>query len=413
MLCYCSLLAILIVSVASQQCPNQAATEQLLADAHIPGAVIVVVNRTHIVHEQTFGYESLSPLKSMDADRSIFALASVSKTFIAVAVMQLVELNSLDLDADVNEYLASGERRVYHPLYPRHPITLRQLLSHSASINRNDQMEGAFVQLEDAALTSTSLADTCYTYLNPNSSNWLPHEPGTVTLYSNIGSALAALVVERVARMPYDRYVKEKILKPLDIDTTRAAFRLADLATREDLVRHYTFNASRLGWLNGIFPQLNLIQVDCSDWISIPFYGPSFYPANLLRISARSLSKFVRMFINNGSSLLSPRSIATMRTVVSGVVPYESIHLNGSAATVAQTEYGLIWNWRNMDGRRYIGHTGNMPGVANGILINEKSTIAVIVLTNGDATLNNAFSKHMADALTCIQLQLIHAYEIA
>ena len=261
MLYCCSLVAILIVSVAGEQCPNQATREQLLTDAHIPGAVIVVVNRTHIVHEQAFGYESLSPWKSMDADRSIFALASVSKTFIAVAVMQLVELNLLDLNVDVNEYLASAQQRVYHPLYPRHPITLRQLLSHSASIKRNDQMEGAFVQLEDAALTSTSLADTCYTYLNPNSSNWLPHEPGTVTLYSNIGSSLAALVVERVTRMPYYQYVKEKILKPLDIDTTRAAFRLSDFATREDLVRHYTFNASRLGWLNSVFPQLNLAQV--------------------------------------------------------------------------------------------------------------------------------------------------------
>ena len=100
-----------------------------------------------------------------------------------------------------------------------------------------------------------------------------------------------------------------------------------------------------------------------------------------------------------------------MRTVVSGVVPYESIHLNSSAATGSPIEYGLIWNWRNIDGRRYIGHTGNMPGVANGILINEESTLAAIVLTNGDATLNNVVSQHIADALSCIQLRLIHAYE--
>ncbi|CAF4837996.1 unnamed protein product, partial [Rotaria socialis] len=50
----------------------------------------------------------------------------------------------------------------------------------------------------------TTLADICFTYINPNTSNRLPEPPGSVTYYSNEGSALAALVVERMTKMPYD-----------------------------------------------------------------------------------------------------------------------------------------------------------------------------------------------------------------
>lgn len=244
-----------------RQCCDKAFIDDLLFNAHIPGAVALVVNRTGIVFEYSYGYDCLSTLRSTTVNRSIFALASLSKTFIAVSVMQLLQSNHVNLDRDINEYMNSSSERIFHPLYPASNITLRQLLSHSASINRNDHMEGTFVELGDQALTSTGLWNTCYKFLHPNVSNWLPYPPGSVTLYSNIGSSLAALVVERVTRMPYDQYVRENILKPLGIDIGRAAYRLSDLENQNDLVRHYTFNQSRFDLLNQLFPQLELKQV--------------------------------------------------------------------------------------------------------------------------------------------------------
>ena len=160
--------------------------------------------------------------------------------------MQLVELNLIDLDTDINRYLLATDPRIVHPLYPSHPITLRQLLSHSASINRDGEMPFASLRSGDAALVETSLADKCFTYLNPNASNWLPQPPGSVTLYSNIGASLAALIVERVAQMPYGRYVREKILDPLGIHVGEAGFRLSDIHNKEELVEHYVFNTSYL-----------------------------------------------------------------------------------------------------------------------------------------------------------------------
>ncbi|CAF3645388.1 unnamed protein product [Rotaria sp. Silwood1] len=64
----------------------------------------LLVNATHTLYEEAFGYQSLTPKDPRDINKSIFALTSVSKTFIGVAVMQLVEQELIDLDTDVNQY---------------------------------------------------------------------------------------------------------------------------------------------------------------------------------------------------------------------------------------------------------------------------------------------------------------------
>ncbi|CAF4175181.1 unnamed protein product [Adineta steineri] len=321
----------------------------------------------------------------MDVNKSIFVLASISKTFIAVAVMQLVELNRLDLDTDINQYLSSPNQRISHPQYPSHAITLRQLLSHSASIGINEETDLTFMQHEDDAFMQMSLADACFTYLSHNTSNWLPKPPGTVTLYSNVGTSLAGLVIERVTQMPW--------------------LRLSDIEDREELVKQYAFNTSYLKAWNQALPQLNITKNPSLDWLYIPFYSMSIYPAGLLRMSAQSLSKFLRMFMNNGSSLLHPRSIDEMRKVVNGVVPYD----NSNPPILS---FGLIWNWQKLRNRqRYIGHGGSMPGATHSMLINEQGTIGIIVLTNADVSPDNDISIRTRGKIEDIQMSLFSCFE--
>ena len=257
------ILFINIVSINSSNCPNQQSIKESLENVHIPGAAIVVVNATHTLYEQAFGYQSLSPAYPMDINRSIFPIASISKTFIAVAVMQLVEEERVDLDTDINQYLTEPDQPIFHPDYRYHSITLRKLLSHSASIDVSSLVQNTYYKPGDTAFEE-SLADFCFKYVNPNTSYWLPKPPGRVTLYSNEGAALAALVVERVSNMSYIQYVKERILKPLGIDINKTGVQLADFTNTEDLVKHYAYalNTSYLlGW-NQAMPQLNITQTE-------------------------------------------------------------------------------------------------------------------------------------------------------
>ena len=245
------LLLFLIVSfdfigVSSRHCPNRQWIETSLEQIYVPGAAIMVVNQTDILYEQSFGFQSLTPERPIDLNKSIFLLASISKTFIAVAVMQLVEAKRLDLDSDINEYLLKTDPRIFHPFHPNRSITLRHLLSHSASIDNQGEMSFSLIRPADNALGMTKLEDRCFTYLTSNASNWLPNPPGQVSLYSNTGTALVGLIVERVTGIPYHRYVQEKILAPLNISSREAGFYLSDIADLDSLVEHFAFNQSHL-----------------------------------------------------------------------------------------------------------------------------------------------------------------------
>lgn len=237
--------------------------DEKLRSLAVPGAVFIAVNQTHVLYQEHFGYSSLNPPKPMTSHQSIFTLASLSKTFLSVGTMKLVEDNRLDLDEDINAYLFSPYQRLYHPMYPKVSMTIRQLLSHSASINRNDQLEGAFVGIDDQPLDKYRLADVVYRYFSsddPNST-WLPYPPGSVTLYSNIGPTVVAFLLEQIVHMSYEDFIREMTLRPLDIDLRTSSFRLSNLNCREDLVEHLTFNRSQLIHLQEQYPQLHFEEL--------------------------------------------------------------------------------------------------------------------------------------------------------
>lgn len=246
--------------VKGYQCIDHAWIENTLRSAYIPGAAIVVVNNSDIIYEATFGYHSIVPEKQIDIRNSVFTLASISKTFIAAAVMKLVEEKRLDLDTDINEYLAEPHHRIFNPRYPQYSITLRQLLSHSSSIAVNERVQISLYDTEDTAFERSNLAETLFYLLNSNTSNWLPVPPGNASFYSNEGSSLAGLVVERVTNTSFDKYVKDNIFKPLGIDIDKVGVRVSDFKDKEDLVKHYAYaptNDNLLDWLT-IMPQLNV-----------------------------------------------------------------------------------------------------------------------------------------------------------
>ncbi|CAF2124409.1 unnamed protein product [Rotaria magnacalcarata] len=315
----------LVGTGSTTNCPNRQAIEQSLNKVHIPGALIVVVNGTNILYEQDFGSQSLLPLKPMHADQSIFVLASISKTFITVVVMQLVEKKLIDLDTDINQYF-------------------------------------------------------------PNSSNWLSRPPRNVTLYSNEGALLAALVVECVAKISYGQYLRENIFKSLNIYFRTVAVRLSDFQNTEELVKHYAYavNESFIQQWNHEIPQFNC---NLSTSLHFPLFSFSGYPAGLLRMSTISLSMFLRMFINNGYPLHSSQSIAEI--------------------------YELAWHWRTLSNTRlYLGHGGSLPGMIHLMLTNEMNNTGVIVLTNTDTTAPIDLTREIYETVESIHLTLFQCFEI-
>ncbi len=166
----------------------------------IAGATVSVVHDGKLLTARGYGRADTgtpdTPATPVDPVKTLFRVGSVSKTFTATAVMQLVEQGRLDLDADVNRYLD------FTLAEPKGRITLRNLLTHTAGFEPRArpgiEPPGTKLNLHD--YVATDPPDQVYA-------------PGAVPAYSNYGNSLAGYIVQRVSGQPFNRYVSAHILQ--------------------------------------------------------------------------------------------------------------------------------------------------------------------------------------------------------
>jgi CubicO group peptidase (beta-lactamase class C family) len=172
-----------------------------LAERHIPGASLAVVKDGRLFFAKGYGYANLEQRTPLVADQTLVRVGSIAKLFTWTAVLQLVEQGKLDLNADVNNYLADFQIPATYPA----PITLAQLLTHTAGFE--DRQLGITVSSAGGLLPlGTYLAQAMPARVFP---------PGTVTAYSNYGAVLAGYIVERVSGEPFEQYMQQHIVEPL------------------------------------------------------------------------------------------------------------------------------------------------------------------------------------------------------
>jgi CubicO group peptidase (beta-lactamase class C family) len=174
----------------------------------VPGAVIVVVKDGKAILSRGYGMADVRDRTPVDPARTLFRVASISKTFTWTAVMQLVEVGKVDLDGNINEYLdfrIDGRNGA--------PITIRHLMTHTAGF---EEMGNAPF-LDDPADLIT---------LERFVKQFTPERiygPGTTPAYSNYGAALAGYIVQRVSGLSFDDYMDQKVLAPVGM--TSSTFR--------------------------------------------------------------------------------------------------------------------------------------------------------------------------------------------
>ena len=179
----------------------------LLAEYNVPGATVAVVKDGELVLAKGYGYANLRNRTAVNADQTLFHIGSTTKLFTWTAVMQLVAEGTIDLDADVNTYL--NDFRI-PDTYPGSPVTMRHLMTHTAGF-------------EDVTRHSTVLDVKDLISYRDYCANNIPERvwpPGEVSSYSNYGTVLAGIVVEDVSGMPFDEYLRSRILSPLGMNRT-------------------------------------------------------------------------------------------------------------------------------------------------------------------------------------------------
>lgn len=257
--------------------------EDLRVRFKLTSIAAVVVNDGAVVVSDAWGTANVDAGEAADS-ATIYSLASCSKPFVGLALAVLLEEQpDIDLDADINGIL-DWDAPVMHPQFSDTPLTLRHLVEHRSGIVADsdadydtypkpdpDQSLSVFLQ----ALLATDGA-------------WLPTAPGAAYEYSNLGVALAALIIEEASGEDFRAFTKSRLFDPIGMADTRWFY--GDLAASQQ-ARH-------------------AIPYD-DEGFAYEIYGFNDYPSGLLRSTADDMGKFLIAMTNQGGGAVSAGSVGS------------------------------------------------------------------------------------------------------
>lgn len=187
------------------------AIDQLMKDfltrEHVPGAAWGIVVDGKVAHIGTSGLRDVAAGKPVEGD-SVFRIASMTKSFTAMAILQLRDAGKLSLDDPAEKYVPEL-RALRYPTKDSPKLSLRHLLTHSGGFPEDNPWGDQQLSLSEEQLAA--LLKQGIPFSNP---------PGVAYEYSNYAFAILGRVVARVSGMPYTRYVEQHILLPLGLLST-------------------------------------------------------------------------------------------------------------------------------------------------------------------------------------------------
>jgi CubicO group peptidase (beta-lactamase class C family) len=307
-----------------------AAAVQPFVDHHtLAGAVTLVASPDHVLSLQAFGSMDIAANRPMRTD-ALFWIASQSKAMTATALMMLVDEGKVNVDDPVEKYLpefkgqwVKTEQDAEHLLLkrPTHPITVKNVLSHTSGLPFSSPLEQPTLDLLPLAARVRSYA------MMP-----LEFEPDSKYAYSNAGINTAGRIIEVVSGMPYEQFMEQRLFQPLGMKDTTFWPRPKQLRR---LAKSYQANAAKTGLEETTITQL---RYPLSDRTRQPM------PAGGLFSTASDVARFCQMILNGGT-LDGKRYVseAAVKQMTSRQTP-----------EALATSYGFGWNTAN--GR--VGHGG-------------------------------------------------------
>ena len=307
-----------------------------LKNEDIPGAVVSVVKDGQVVTTRGYGWSNTGasggqPV-AVDPQKSLFRVASISKIPTSIAAMQLVEQGKVDLDADISAYLDFEIERRFDE-----PLTLRNLLTHSAGFEESIRMAQDETDLE------------AYVKTNPPVQVF---EPGSTPGYSNYGMALAGYIVQRVSGQPFETYVREHVLEPAGMTSSTYEQPLPkDMAG--SLGPGYT-----------------------STGEEVPFELMGDFPAGSLTVSAPDFAAFMNAQLSRSPKLLREETWEQMWS------PGLGEDKLGNRAKAG--EMGLGYFDLSRHGQRVVGHGGDIVGWHSQFELYPEENTGIFISYNGD-----------------------------
>lgn len=300
-----------------------------------------IVKSDRVIWAGAFGYASRDNDIAADTG-TIYRIGSITKTFTATVLMQLVEEGKVKLDDPVEKYVP--EIKSLQGYSDRTIITLRQLSSHTSGLKREPDMRGASLgpvdQWESKLLS-------CIPFTSFNSI------PGTNYQYSNIGYALLGLALERASGVPYVQLLQQKVFTPLHMDNT--FFSIPENKMSEVAEAFVNFRADERDEINKI-PSLQGAVDSALGGYTVPCGGIYSTPSDM--------AKFI-IALRGKTLLFKPESFQEMQVSAQGARNYG---------------FGLmLGRYRKAD---FVGHGGVVQGYTAQLSIEQHGNYAMILERN-------------------------------
>lgn len=304
-------------------------------------ASVAIMECGRLIYAEGFGMADRETSKAVDKD-TLFNIGSISKVHCTLAVLLLVDDGKVRLDGPVSDYLP--EFTMADERYK--DITVRMLLNHSSGLPGT---------VGPNSFGFAYHADFYKDVLDILSKSNLKHRPGEMAIYCNDGFTLAEMIVARVADMPYEKFVAQRILAPLGL--TKTGLGVGQRPATAAIAKYYTADGKR----------------EPAEVVSLLGSGG-------LAATPEDLCKFADCFSADGHPLLSPR---LMKEITAEQPTPFSDKLQGLRLT-----YGLGWDFANIgpykeQGLTVLGKTGGTGNYTSMLYAVPQQRIAVAVLATG------------------------------
>jgi CubicO group peptidase (beta-lactamase class C family) len=350
--------AVAIPSLLAHSLPNKTSNaasydaidryiEQQLKRLNVPGAALAIVEGDQIVHQRGFG--QARPGSGPPSPQTPFFIGSLTKSFTALAVMQLVEAGKVDLDAPVQRYLPWF--RVADALASAQ-MTVRHLLNHTSGLPASP----GWASLADFDNTCEGQARALVTLR-------LTRPVGSAFEYNNMNYNLLGLIIEAASGESYAAYVQNHIFGPLDM---RHSYTTRSEAARNGLALGHRY------------------------WFAYPVAAPNLplprgsLPAGYLISSTEDMAHYLIAQLNEGRygamQVLSPAGIAEMHRPA---VKFTTMGVTG--------QYGMGWFINDRDQVRTVWHSGVVPDFFAYMAIVPGQNKGLVLLMNADHFLMSNF----------------------
>ncbi|WP_371376323.1 serine hydrolase domain-containing protein [Thalassotalea aquiviva] len=330
---------LLVISIANVHAEAPPDIEQLeeqitsiVAKHKLPSLSYIILEQGKPLYQRSIGFANVAAKQAATFDTS-YRIASVSKMIVGIAIMQLVESKQVSLQDELKTLLPKLEFR--NQWQSTHPIKLVHLVENTTGWDE--------IALQEFAYNNESqlpLAQALALYPESRTSRW---PPGTRHAYTNSAATVAALIVESVTGLPFDKYAQQYIFSPLDISTA-----------------NYLNNPAAIAKGYGTKQQ----EID---------YKPILMThAGGLSISVKDISKLLNAMVMRSPDLLSDAS-------------YQRIeHSHSTNAGLFPAGYGIFNYARYYQGWRFRGHDGALPGWRAELSYSPKFKSGFVVLQNSE-----------------------------